>query len=201
MILRFYILAPCKHDFKQTLINKHSGTRWFVFLNWVDSGHRKEFVKLAFRALASYPSLPPTQLIFRYLPPFYSGTWAYTNKDLKFSADVKSSILAESKEAFASSAGWSVMEYRGKQPLFTVEFDKFCFLWFPWQLNQATWLTESVLKPLTWNEEWPIREGLFWLIKPFKISSICFKCDRKSYSELHRLKLLNQRRCTLIYQK
>ena len=52
----------------------------------------------------------------------------YTNKDLKFSADVKSSILAESKEAFASSAGWSVMEYRGKQPLFTVEFDKFCLL-------------------------------------------------------------------------
>lgn len=40
------------------------------------------------------------------------GTWAYTNEDLKFSADVKSSILAESKEAFASSAGWSVMEYR-----------------------------------------------------------------------------------------
>ncbi|XP_022780018.1 neuronal acetylcholine receptor subunit alpha-9-like isoform X2 [Stylophora pistillata] len=40
------------------------------------------------------------------------GTWAYTNKDLKFSADFKTSILAESKEAFASSAGWSVMEYR-----------------------------------------------------------------------------------------
>ncbi|XP_068762475.1 neuronal acetylcholine receptor subunit alpha-9-like [Montipora capricornis] len=40
------------------------------------------------------------------------GTWAYTNEDLAFKADVETSTLAESKENFSSSGGWNVLEYK-----------------------------------------------------------------------------------------
>ena len=49
------------------------------------------------------------------LPLLLLGTWAYTTDDLAFKADVETSILAESKENFSSSAGWNVLEYRGLQ--------------------------------------------------------------------------------------